>query len=270
MTRKWSVLFSIVMILVLVLGVNVTSASAQTTYVTYVVQPGDTLRTIAVQYCTTWNTIYDINRDTIGSNPNIIQVGMVLTVPANCTPAGTVVDKGPMTHATGAYYAPYYTVAWGDNLSSIGVRFGVPWQDIAAANGIQGTVIYPGQVLLIPSGPVTAPPPQQAPAERVYFATGATSATKNGVVSQGVPKSYILWANAGQTMSVTTVSSGEPLVISIGNTKGDLLPLTGTNSQTSNSVSAVLPASGDYIVTVRPKTPPESPSLNFTITFTIK
>jgi hypothetical protein len=35
-------------------------------------------------------------------------------------------------------------------------------------------------------------------------------------------------------------------------------------------VALLLPASGDYIVTVRPKTPPESPSLNFVITFSIK
>jgi hypothetical protein len=81
---------------------------------------------------------------------------------------------------------------------------------------------------------------------------------------------YILWAKAGQTMTVTTYSHGEPLVITIGNTRGDLLPLSGVNSQISNSVTTTLPESTDYIVTVRPITTPESPELLFDITFTIQ
>jgi LysM repeat protein len=281
MSGKSRILFSMAVVLVLLLSLNVTPASAgiETNYVTYVVQKGDTLGGIASKYCTTWQAIYDINKDTIGSNPNRIETGMVLTIPANCippVPAATPVpgsancDKGPITHATGTYSVPYYTVAWGDTLSSIGVRFCIPWQDIAKANGITGTSVFAGQVLFIPNGTVTSPPPQQGTTERVYFQSGATSASRSGVISQGQPKSYILWANAGQTMSVTTSSSGEPLVISIGNTRGDLLPLSGTNSQINNNVWTVLPASGDYIVTVRPVTPPESPELTFSINFTIK
>ena len=276
MIRKWFVLFSIFAILATGIGMNVTAARAQTTYVNYVVQPGDTLGKIALEYCTTWDTIYNINRQTIGSNPNVIIPGSVLIVPANCrtgTPpsSGTVVDKGPITHATGLYIAPYYTVAWGDTLSSIGYRFGVPWQDIAKANGITGTTIYPGQVLLIPGGSsATTPPASQGPIQRVNFQKGATSASLTGVISQAQPMSYILWAKAGQTMTVNTVSHGEPLVISIGNTRGDLLPLTGVNSQINNSVTAKLPESGDYIVTIRPITTPESPELLFDITFTIQ
>jgi len=280
MTNKRNFLFSILVILAMLFSLNVISASAQkTNYVTYVVQKGDTLGGIAAKYCTTWQAIYDINKDTIGSNPNRIEPGMVLTIPANCTPpvpAATPIpgsancDKGPITHATGIYTIPYYTVAWGDTLSSIGYRFCVPWQNIATANGLKGTTVYAGQVLFIPNDSFATPPPQQGTAERVYFQTGATSATRSGVISQGAPKSYILWAGAGQTMTVSTSSSGEPLVISIGNTQGDLLPLSGTNSQFTNSVSTVLPASGDYIVTVTPKVPPESPTLNFTITFAIR
>jgi hypothetical protein len=70
-------------------------------------------------------------------------------------------------------------------------------------------------------------------------------------------------------MTVNTVSHGEALVISVGNTSGDLLPITGMNSQVVNTVYATLPASGDYIVTIRPITPPESPELRFDITFAI-
>ena len=277
MSRKWFISISLFAILVASLGFNLTVARAQATYVTYTVQPGDTLGKIALVYCTTWKEIYDLNRDTIGKNPNVILPGMVLTVPAYCSSStggstsstGKVVDSGPKTHATGVYSAPYYTVAWGDTLSSIGLRFGVPWQDIAKANGITGDRIYAGQVLVIPDGTVTVTPPAQGPAERVSFASGANSSTRTGVISQGVPRSYVLRAQAGQTMSVNTISHGEPLVISIGNTQGDLLPLSGVNSQINNSVVTALPATGDYIVTVRPVTPPESPELLFDITFVI-
>lgn len=277
MTRKWFIFLSLFAILVSSFGLHLSVAKAQATYVTYVVQPGDTLGKIALEYCTSWKEIYDLNRDTIGKDPNVIRPGMVLTVPAYCsgstggtTPStGTVVDSGPRTRATGVYSAPYYTVAWGDTLSSIGLRFGIPWQDIAKANGITGDRIFAGQVLLIPDGTVTVTPPSQGPAERVSFASGANSSTRTGVISQGVPKSYILRAQAGQTMSVNTISHGEPLVISIGNTQGDLLPLSGINSQITNSVIAALPASGDYIITVRPGTPPENPEMLFDITFVI-
>ena len=278
MNRKWLILILAVTIMVAGLGFSSSNAEAQTNYVTHVVQSGETLGKIAYRYCTSWKVIYDINRDTIGNDPNVIQAGMVLTIPANCDkggsttpPASGVYDRGPINHATGIYRAPYYTVAWGDTLSSIGQRFGLPWQDIATANGIKDTVIYAGQTLLIPDGSsaTTPPPPEQGPAERVYFQPGAVSASRSGVINEGVPKSYILGARSGQVMTVQSVSHGEPLVISIGNTRGDLLPLTGVNSQITNNVSATLPESGDYIVTIRPVTLPESPQLAFDITFTI-
>ncbi len=279
MTRKWLTFIVAIAIMAAGLGFTASETRAQSNYTTHVVQSGETLGKIAYRYCTTWKVIYDINRDTIGKDPNFIQPGMALTVPANCDkggsatvtpPASGVYDRGPINHATGVYRAPYYTVAWGDTLSSIGQRFGVAWQDIAAANGVKGTTIYAGQTLLIPDGSTTiTPAPEQGPAERVYFQPGATSASRSGVINQGVPKSYILGARAGQTIKVETVSHGEPLGISIGNTRGDLLPVTGVNSQINNSVSVVLPETTDYIVTVRPLTLPESPQLAFDVTFTI-
>jgi len=180
-------------------------------------------------------------------------------------------DRGLISHATGIYQAPYYTVAQGDTISSIGQRFGADWQDIAAANGIKDTLIYAGQTLLIPdeSSGTIAPPPDQGPAERVNFQPGATSTSLSGVINQGVPKSYILGARSGQLITVQSASHGEPLVISIGNTRGDLLPITGENSQIENTVSVTLPESGDFIVTIRPVTLPEGPQLAFDVTFTI-
>jgi LysM repeat protein len=261
----------VILALAIVLAVSVTPASADTAYVTYIVQSGDTLRTIAAKYCTSWNVIYDINRDTIGDNPNVIKAGMSLTVPDYCpTGSGGVTDKGPMTYATGTYAAPYYTVAWGDNLSSIGLRFGVDWKEISAANGLKNNYIYSGEALVIPSGPVTAPPSQEGPAQRVNFASGANAATIAGTLVQGQPDSYVLWGRQGQTMTISTVSADVPLGISVGNARGDLLPITGVNGQTTNTLSTVLPEGTDYLVTVTPKAPPENPEMSYSITFTIQ
>lgn len=51
----------------------------------YVVVTGDTLRTIAQQQYgdpAQWQRVYDANRDVIGSNPDALQAGMRLRIPA--------------------------------------------------------------------------------------------------------------------------------------------------------------------------------------------
>jgi nucleoid-associated protein YgaU len=61
-----------------------TSAPAQASGETYEVQSGDTLLSIAQQYYgdpTLWRQIYDANKDTIGTDPDKLQVGMKLTIP---------------------------------------------------------------------------------------------------------------------------------------------------------------------------------------------
>jgi nucleoid-associated protein YgaU len=61
-----------------------TPGATQTAGETYEVQSGDTLLSIAQQYygdVTLWRQIYDANKDTIGSDPDKLQVGMKLTIP---------------------------------------------------------------------------------------------------------------------------------------------------------------------------------------------
>ncbi len=68
-------------------------------------------------------------------------------VPATATPAATQPPAGT------------YTVKAGDRLFSIGRQFGVNPYSIAQANNILPPyIIYPGQVLRIPSGGTTPPP----------------------------------------------------------------------------------------------------------------
>ena len=47
---------------------------------TYTVKSGDTLSGLANKYGTTWQNIYNNNRDIIGSNPNLIKPGQVLKI----------------------------------------------------------------------------------------------------------------------------------------------------------------------------------------------
>ena len=46
----------------------------------YVVQSGDTLTKIAKKFNTNWKEIYNLNKETIGDNPNFIQIGQKLIV----------------------------------------------------------------------------------------------------------------------------------------------------------------------------------------------
>ncbi len=53
---------------------------ATSTKRTYTVKSGDTLSGIASKYGTTWQKIYNDNKSVIGSNPNLIKPGQVLTI----------------------------------------------------------------------------------------------------------------------------------------------------------------------------------------------
>ena len=59
------------------------AASAQEACSTYEIQRGDSLRDLSIEVYATedFRILYDANRDVIGSNPNVIRVGDVLTMP---------------------------------------------------------------------------------------------------------------------------------------------------------------------------------------------
>jgi hypothetical protein len=50
-------------------------------YDTYVVVAGDTLSGIAARHGTTWQELYELNRDVVGDDPDRIEVGMELRLP---------------------------------------------------------------------------------------------------------------------------------------------------------------------------------------------
>ncbi len=133
-------------------------------YVTYVVKHGDTLASIGRTFCTSWQTIYDLNRGVIGSDPNHLRAGMVLTVPANCN-GGACYDRGWMPHAQGSLsYPNIYGVIRGDTWYSIGKRFGVSVDALRRANQLYYPLAY--HTAIIPCafvGPAPVPPQPKPP-----------------------------------------------------------------------------------------------------------
>jgi LysM repeat protein len=201
--------------------------------------------------------------------------------PTAVPPTGNCVDNGSRQHATGTYAAPYYTVAAGDTIYSIGLRFGITNDQLFAANPGAVNGIGTGQTLTIPCGPqpeqpIVDPQPPVAPYyERVNFSPGAVSATLNSSIDNNQPRGFVIRALSEQTLQINTVSAAEYLNIRVqsgdgaGN-PGAGLPLNGTNLTANNNVWATLPYTGDYFVTITPINAPESPNMSFTITFTIQ
>jgi len=145
---KWGVLLCLLSLIV------VSAAYAQTTYV---IQPGDTLSTIAAQFNTTVAAIAAANNIV---NPNWIFAGDTLIIPGDGPPPTD--PQPPPTDPTPPATGGTYTVQLGDTLSTIAVRFNTTVAAIAQLNGIANpNYIYAGQVLTIPGGGGT--PPTQSP-----------------------------------------------------------------------------------------------------------
>ncbi|MBW9329993.1 LysM peptidoglycan-binding domain-containing protein [Lactococcus raffinolactis] len=106
-----------------------TAAPATNVSQTHIVQYGENLSTIAVQYGTTWQELARINAL---SNPSIIYAGQTLSV----TGGQSVATSG------------FCVVEYGDTLSGIAAQFGTTVERLVSANGISNpNLIYAGQVL---------------------------------------------------------------------------------------------------------------------------
>ena len=214
------------------------------------------------------NAIVPTVEPPVTENPTAVPETAVIPTTAPPTD-GTVVDDDARAHANGTYAAPNYTVATGDTLYSIGLRFNVSTAQIQSANGMNSDNVYTEQLLIIP-GASTSPPPADSTPERVIFAPGAISASLSSAIDHGQPKQFVLAAMAGQTVQIVTRSSAEFLMITVHDTNGDSMPTSGTNGQANNDISMSLPYQGDYLIVVTPTTPPENYNLSFDITFTVQ
>ena len=102
-------------------------------YITYTIQPGDTLSEIALRYGTTVSALAALNNI---ADPNLIYAGNTIRIPQG-------VDSGSPV---------YYTIRPGDTLSEIAERFGTTVSALSTLNGISDpNRIYAGNTLLISS-----------------------------------------------------------------------------------------------------------------------
>lgn len=108
---------------------------------THVVQPGENLYRVGLQYGISWVVLAEANNIT---NPNRIIVGQVLTIPSESAGEEPTPTPTPGEETT-------YVVQPGDNLYRIGRIYNMSWVEIAEANGIVNpNRILVGQVLTIP------------------------------------------------------------------------------------------------------------------------
>ncbi|HEY9898791.1 MAG TPA: LysM peptidoglycan-binding domain-containing protein [Pantanalinema sp.] len=116
-----------------------------------------------------WREIYDLNKAVIGSNPNVIHGGQVLTLPGG---ASKPAAPPPVTPAPKPATGGTYTVGSGDTLSGIAQRTlgnGDRWGEIYALNMDQianPNVIQAGMVLKLPGGAASNPAPRPAASGR--------------------------------------------------------------------------------------------------------
>lgn len=111
----------------------------------HIVQPGESLGTIAWEYGVSSAAIVEANGI---SDPNLIVTGTELYIPDGDSATG----GGDIT----------YVVEWGDSIPTIAAMFGVDHLALAEYNGIEYPwLIYPGDVLVIPiadgGGPAAMP-----------------------------------------------------------------------------------------------------------------
>ena len=182
-------------------AVTETAVTTETTAATdcpqdHVVQPGENLFRIGLQYGQSWVTLAQYNGIT---NPNNITVGQTIKIPCEGTTPPPAQPTPPPDNVT------YYTVQPGDNLFRISLKFGVSWVEIAEANGVVNpNQIYTGQVLKIPT---SAPGPRPEFTHIVKLGETVYSIS----VQYGVPAAAIAEANnleypyviyAGQTLII--------------------------------------------------------------------
>lgn len=106
----------------------------------YIIQPGDTLSSIAEKFGTTYETLTRINKL---NNPNLIYPGEIIKLPNSSNSNISSNSNAQSNYKT-------YTVQSGDTLSSIAEKFNTTVSNLISLNSISNpNLIYVGQVLKI-------------------------------------------------------------------------------------------------------------------------
>ncbi len=245
----------------------------------YTIVAGDTLLGIAYRYGLDWQDIAIANN--MGEN-DLLRIGQVLRLPS----IGGV--GGPVEASSGVIAGKQrYTVSAGDTLVSIGLRYGITWQELAAVNGLsEFSLLQIGQELALPASLDTTEETETA-AETVAE-TEPVAATTAGTVTSSSATASQFTANrqsspttdAPTTEAPTrreyTVRSGDtPLAIALSH-KISLQELYRANNLNDRSYLQigqvlVIPGNGDAeSASAGSATAPASPPAQEQQTYTVR
>lgn len=194
-------LFTLLLMLVVFAGATVSAQQA------YVVQPGDTLYSIATKYDVPVSALAAYNNI---ANQNYIYAGTTILIPP-----GSGTNPGGNTGGTGnppSGNLIRYVVHRGDTLSEIAVRYNTTVQAIKNANGFTSSTIYPNQGIWVPVG-VYVPPvytPPSYPSGQYYWVQPGDTLFRIGM-RFGVNIYRI--AEANQLLNLNRIYAGVPLYI---------------------------------------------------------
>ena len=208
--------------------VKTNTTSSRTSGGNYLVQPGDTLYSIARRSGMSLSSLLTINGL---SQSSVIYPGQSLTISQTDSRVATNSSYTAKPLASGVSTSGTYTVQAGDTLYSIARRSGMSLNILLSINGLsQSSVIRPGQTLSV-SGNAS----QTSATQASYQSAGTTSGNGTYIVKAG-DTLYRIAYNHG--ISLTTLLSINGLSETSTIRPGQQLVVSGSAKATTTTTSA--------------------------------
>ena len=225
--------------------VKTNTTSSRTSGGNYLVQPGDTLYSIARRSGMSLNSLLSLNGL---SQSSVIYPGQSLTISQSDSRVATTSSYTTKALASGVSTSGTYTVQAGDTLYGIARRSGMDLNTLLSLNGLsQSSVIHPGQTLKV-SGAANA-----TVASPVSYKSTASSASISGTYTVKAGDTlYRIAYNHG--ISLTTLLSINGLSETSTIIPGQQLVVSGsakTTTATTTSIKTVSYSTGASTHTVK-------------------
>jgi len=204
--------FIAVGLVLVMLAVPTSAVLAQSGTVTHVVSPGENLYRISLRYGVSIQALMQANGLT---NARSVYAGQRLVVP---TAGSTVTSAVPVVpppnipqDPTVQEGATTHSVARGENLYRISLRYGVNVQAMAWANGLNNpNLIYVGQKLVIPNRQDASAAPTPTPQPETAIASSATPQSTAAVAPLATP---LPTPAVTQTAPAASSDTGKEIVV---------------------------------------------------------